>query len=612
MTKATEKLTYLSSPRYRYQVDTLDLRTLAGYEHETFTLGDMADILDVDADLDFRVRIIRHKYDVFQPWNCEFELGELSQTLQKMLAGVIGNQPELLRGLSNFDSRNDRIKTTPADPVISNDGTTIDHTINTDGSCDISFEWSFTGTGEAYDIDGFVVLIHQSSSSSAYTFGTDPSSEQQMVLTSDQRGCILYGVPANRYYTFGVQAYRIVDKDIDASGIKASTLVKSSYATENPYQPSTNVSFTGNIHDTLHPADIAVGTLDGFGDAQLGDVTISADTTFTVDDEDVSMIIKQYKSLTINAGVTVTVGKRCRGLFIYCAGNFTLGATINMNGKAAKVLKANSVQKTLQVPVGVCALEIPSGSDGGAGGAGGRGYGGGDGGSGGSSTAGMWFGGGAGGAGGGGGGGGDTWNEDGGPGGNAGSSDIEAAIGSGGTGGATSAATGGAGGNLSGGGGGAGNFHTSASGGGGGGGAGFNYGTGGASSTGGIAGSNGSAASAYGGGLVVIVARGDITINAGGLISANGIAGANGGAGGRGNAGNASGGGGGGGSGGAGGGVVVLAYRGTYTNNGSVTVNGGTKGNGGAGGSYSGSGGQGSAGSNGTDGTIGTIVTMQV
>jgi hypothetical protein len=45
------------------------------------------------------------------------------------------------------------------------------------------------------------------------------------------------------------------------------------------------------------------------------------------------MVVKQYSSLTINAGHTMTVNQPCRGLFIYVAGDCTINGTISMTGK---------------------------------------------------------------------------------------------------------------------------------------------------------------------------------------------------------------------------------------------------------------------------------------
>lgn len=349
--------------------------------------------------------------------------------------------------------------------------------------------------------------------------------------------------------------------------------------------------------------------LDGFGDGSDGDFSSTENVTIPVVTEDASSVIKQYSSFTLNAGHTLTTDKRCRGLFIFCQGDVTINGTINMNGKSGKVSKENSAQRILQIPVGVYAIDVPPGGTAGNGGSGGPGADDetpqrGKGGTGGSATSSTWFGGGFGGAGGGAGGGRGNQTDRGGyDGGNAGTSNLDNLVGAGGIGGAFLNA-GSVGGNLSGGGGGSGGDGGVAGGGGGagvaGGGGGYMDATAGASSGG------------QGGGLIVIIAKGNITIGSGAIITANGL---NGGVGGNGADGGVStgDGGGGGGQGGGGGGVVVLAYGGSYSNAGSITVNGGTGGAGGA----KGTGGTittypATNGVSGSNGTVGTIILAEV
>jgi phage minor structural protein len=83
--KATEVLAKLCQPRYTYRVDMVDLRTLPEYQHEDFALGDMVDIIDEDMGVNVRARVIRHKYNVFQPWKCELEIGEPEERLAAKL-----------------------------------------------------------------------------------------------------------------------------------------------------------------------------------------------------------------------------------------------------------------------------------------------------------------------------------------------------------------------------------------------------------------------------------------------------------------------------------------------------------------------------------------------
>jgi len=84
--KATEVLAKICQPRYTYRVGMVDLRTLPEYSHEGFALGDMVDVIDEELGINVRARIMRHRYNVFQPWQCELEIGEPEERLVAKLA----------------------------------------------------------------------------------------------------------------------------------------------------------------------------------------------------------------------------------------------------------------------------------------------------------------------------------------------------------------------------------------------------------------------------------------------------------------------------------------------------------------------------------------------
>jgi hypothetical protein len=149
----------------------------------------------------------------------------------------------------NFNASNDRNSAAIAAPTIASDGGAVDHALQSNGTADISFEWSWSGNEG--DIDGFQVFIYQSASLSAYTFGTSPDAETVYIVPANKRAFILYGVAPDLYYTPGVRAYRKVDKDIAVSGVILSLLVKPTLAAENPYRPSTNAAFGGDITGTI-------------------------------------------------------------------------------------------------------------------------------------------------------------------------------------------------------------------------------------------------------------------------------------------------------------------------------------------------------------------------
>lgn len=87
--KATQVLDKMCRPRYTYQVTILDLRVLPEYRHEKFEIGDLVDIIDDDLGTAEKIRIVGYKHNIFQPWQCELEIGEPEETLESHLAETI-------------------------------------------------------------------------------------------------------------------------------------------------------------------------------------------------------------------------------------------------------------------------------------------------------------------------------------------------------------------------------------------------------------------------------------------------------------------------------------------------------------------------------------------
>lgn len=162
--------------------------------------------------------------------------------------------------VQNFSTRNDRIATAVVAPVVANSSITYDHTLNTDGSADISFEWTWAGTES--DIDGFILYIKDRGTiDPTDVYSTWTAADSVYYLIPSRRAFALQGVAADHYYTFAVQAYRIVDPDINASGVLTSSIIQSiSTATETTkgsYRPSSNVAFAGNITGTINGTSAA-------------------------------------------------------------------------------------------------------------------------------------------------------------------------------------------------------------------------------------------------------------------------------------------------------------------------------------------------------------------
>jgi hypothetical protein len=82
-------LNKVCKPRHKYTVKFLDLKTLDGYEHETFAIGDMIDLIDSELSIDAQIRIIRYRYNVFQPWLCEIDAGDPLEKIANSIAQAV-------------------------------------------------------------------------------------------------------------------------------------------------------------------------------------------------------------------------------------------------------------------------------------------------------------------------------------------------------------------------------------------------------------------------------------------------------------------------------------------------------------------------------------------
>jgi phage minor structural protein len=130
--KATAELSLICRPRYLYRTNMIDLRTLPEYSHEDFAVGDMADVIDPDvAPESPRVRIIRHKYNLFQPWKCEVEIGDPQERFIERLkasfntSGFVdtkynGNGQSSGYSVEDLTIENAKIKNLSADKIIAN------------------------------------------------------------------------------------------------------------------------------------------------------------------------------------------------------------------------------------------------------------------------------------------------------------------------------------------------------------------------------------------------------------------------------------------------------------------------------------------------------------
>lgn len=105
---ATKELAKLCKPRHNYTIDHIDLRnvdkgsfislTMPGlfpsvetgpYMHETFTIGNMVDIVDEELGINTRARVISHRYNLIHDWLCEVEIGDPLEDLKTTIANTV-------------------------------------------------------------------------------------------------------------------------------------------------------------------------------------------------------------------------------------------------------------------------------------------------------------------------------------------------------------------------------------------------------------------------------------------------------------------------------------------------------------------------------------------
>ena len=76
-----------------------------------------------------------------------------------------------------------------------------------------------------------------------------------------------------------------------------------------------------------------------FGNGSDGSLNTSGNNNFTVQNKngsyDGDMVVKQYNTLTVNAGHTITTDQPCRGMIIYVNGDCVVNGKISMTGRGA-------------------------------------------------------------------------------------------------------------------------------------------------------------------------------------------------------------------------------------------------------------------------------------
>jgi hypothetical protein len=91
----------------------------------------------------------------------------------------------------------------------------------------------------------------------------------------------------------------------------------------------------------IHPKGFMAVT-PAVGNGSDGVLSTSGNVSLT-STTDGDAVVKQYQSLTVNSGHTLTVSNRCKGLHIYVQGDLVLNGTISMTARGASASNANQL-----------------------------------------------------------------------------------------------------------------------------------------------------------------------------------------------------------------------------------------------------------------------------
>lgn len=107
--------------------------------------------------------------------------------------------------------------------------------------------------------------------------------------------------------------------------------------TVDSFEDESGIDAVNSVNKVVSNANCYGAITNYAGDSSDGSLSTTGNVTHTVQNTngsyDGDMVVKQYSSLTINSGHTMTVNQPCRGMFIYVSGNCVINGTLSMTGK---------------------------------------------------------------------------------------------------------------------------------------------------------------------------------------------------------------------------------------------------------------------------------------
>ena len=128
---------------------------------------------------------------------------------------------------------------------------------------------------------------------------------------------------------------------------------------QSPSVTQKNEKLRVSSHNQFYSNNTSIGNLSSynnyFGTGIDGDVTVSSSVQISSSTSPAGLnntlcgdpIVKNYTNLTINSAILFSPLRPCRGLIIYCTGNLTVNGTISMTGKGGGV--ANKIAAPLGI-----------------------------------------------------------------------------------------------------------------------------------------------------------------------------------------------------------------------------------------------------------------------
>jgi hypothetical protein len=149
--------------------------------------------------------------------------------------GEIVNQlPNITDGIDNFNFNNDRLSASVDAPGILGTGDAIDFSFNSDGTANIDFEWTYGSGTDETNIDGFIIYIKSADVATVYDLNNPPdfTGITFTQATAEIDHIRFMSLSPDKYYTIGIEAFRVVDSDINATGIIRSVITQPSLSEE--------------------------------------------------------------------------------------------------------------------------------------------------------------------------------------------------------------------------------------------------------------------------------------------------------------------------------------------------------------------------------------------